>query len=408
MNVIVTKNKVDYSNNFVKVSSLKEANEIIGTIDVLIYNNSSESSEDRIKFLGELKNKVKNKLVYICSESKVDLAVKMIIVGSDGKYFDDEFFLESPNELNNLISSLDEVTALAELGGISVLSDFFNRYLKNGSANFNSNYLMVVKEAVSDILSQYNQKNLEIIQMSETATDIFSNTSLILSKMKAERESMQEVVESMSNKIKEPKVTTRRSSVLFYPRVSYMNERSIIRIKEVGSFRYLVSFMLGFRSYLENVKNVRPKLIFFEPVGDIIESVYSDFSWVKVSNSKLESNYHHDVVFTNCPSKEVINKLLNDDGYDTFIVVDRTISDKEHILNCKGAPVKYAVSGASVISKFNLNKKSCITSITEMRGVLLTVPLFPEYPLDSSARERFYMSEMASGYDKLLLDLRRR
>lgn len=410
MNVVVSKNKVDYSGSFLKVSTLEEAKNIRGTIDVLIYNNSNESNDVKISCLGLLKDRVK-KLIYICNEKNTDMAIKMMIIGSDGKYFDDEFFLESSYELDNLIESLDEVTALANLGGVNVLSDFFNRYLKNGSSDFNTNYLMVVKNAVNELMLEYNQKNLEIIQMSETATDIFSNTSALLTSMKKERENMQEILKKMSDNAKESVGVSRRpigSSVLFYPRISYIKDKSIIRIKEIGNFRYLVSLMLGFRLYLENIKNVRPKLIVVEPVGDVIEEKYSDFPWVKTSSIKSSSNYYNDVVFTNCPTKDVLNKLLDDSNYDTFIVVDRTITDKDHIINCKGANVKYAVSGLNSVNKFKLPKKDCFCCLSEIGNTLFTVPMFPEYPTGKSARERFYMSELGSCYEKLILDLRRR
>lgn len=411
MNIVVVKNKVDYSGSFLKVSTLDEACQIVGTIDVLVYNNSNESKDKKIESLGILKEKAK-KLIYICNEKDTDLAVKMMIIGSEGKYFDDEFFLESGYELNNLIGSLDEVTALANLGGVNVLSDFFNRYLKNGSSDFNSNYLMVVKEAVNELMVEYNQKNLEIIQMSETATDIFSNTSALLASMKTERESLEKIVEKISSNAKEvsSQVSKRHvgSSVFFFPRIDYMKEKSILRIKEIGNTSFLISFSLGLRLYLENVKNVRPKLIVIEPVGYLYEEMYKDFAWVKSSNSKTLSNYYNDVVFTNCPSKDVLNKLLDDSKYDTFIVVDRTTSDKDHILNCKGGTVKYLVSGSGSIDRFRLPKKDCFSSVVNIPGCMFHIPLFQDYQDKKFMRERRYLSDVGVLYDKLLLDLRRR
>lgn len=410
MHIVVTRNKVEYSGGFLKVSSLAEADQVVGTIDVLVYNNSNESSADKIKYLGLLKDRVK-RLVYICDSSKIDLAVKMIVVGSEGVYFDDEFFLSSSSELHSLINSLDEVTALVNLGGVNVFSDFVNRYLRDGSSAFNTNYLSIVKEAANTMLVEYNQKSMEIIQLSETATDIFSNVLSLLSKINEEKDNLQAKLERITNKVRESQISAGRSGnppVLFYPKINYLNEKSIIRIKEIGDFKFLTSFMLGFRYYLETVKNLRPKLIFLEPIGDIIESRYMDFKWIKTSNVKSQSDYYNSVVFTNCPSKEVLEKLLNDSDYDTFIVVDRTVSDKDHILNCKGSVVKYAVGSPGILGRFNLTNRYCMTSLQELPGVLLTVPLYLDYPKDKASREMYYITQMASGYDKLLLDLRRR
>lgn len=195
---------------------------------------------------------------------------------------------------------------------------------------------------------------------------------------------------------------------MFYPRVNYMKEKSIIRIKEVGGFKFLVSFCLGFRLYLENIENVRPKLIVVDSVGDVTEDMYKSFKWVKMSTLRSRGNYYNNVVFTNCPTKEVLETLLDDDDYDTFIVVDRTKSDKEHILNCKGSSVKYAVSGKGVVEKFKLPVGNCFSSIIEVGGNMFTLPVFPEYPSDKYRREDFYLSEMSDCYKMLVADLRRR
>lgn len=407
MNVVVTRNRVDYNSSFVKVSTLEEANSIVGTIDVLVYNNSNETRESIIENIGHLKDKVK-KIIYICNEKNTDMAIKMLVLGSDGKYFDDEFFLESSIELDNLISSLDEVSELAEMGGVNVLSDFFNRYLKNGSSDFNANYLMVVKDAVNDIMADFNQKSVEMLQMSETATDVFLTTSMLLSDIKKEKESMKSLVEKMTSSINDTSIKKPRvgSNVLYYPRVQYLKERSIIRIKEIGSVKFLLSFCLGLQMYLDKIKTLKPKLIVIEPLGDIIESEYNDFTWVS-SNTKGFSEFSDSIVFTNTPNRDILNRLLDDAKYDIFIVLDRTVTDKDHILNCKGN-VKYAISGNNIIDKFKLDRKCCFSSIVEVTGSMFTIPLFPEYPTIKYNREMMYLNELGQYYDKLLIDIRYR
>lgn len=410
MNIVVTKNNVDYSSSFLQVTTLSEVCGVVGVIDVLVYHDSDEDSETKITSLGELKSRV-NKFIYIRNEEDTDIAIKMMILGLGGKYFYDEFFLENVYELRNLIDSLEEVTALATLGGVNVLGDFFNRYLEKGSSDFNGNYLMLVKDAVNELMTEYNQKNLEILAMSKTATEVFSRTSSLLSHMKQERESMQDIVKKMSEKAKESSSVMRRqpgSSILFFPGINYTKERSIIRIKEIGDFRYLVSFILGLRSYLDTIKNIRTKVIIIEPIGSILEDRYSDFSWVTSSSIKSSSNYYNSIVFTNHPTKEVITKLLDDSDYDTFIVVDRLLTDKSHILNCRGGSVKYAVSSSGYLDKMGLKVRECFSSVEHIQGVLFNVPVISEYPLDRGARVRTYLSNMSINYDRLLQDAKLR
>lgn len=400
MNIVVTNNDIDYK-GFLKVSSLKEASNTVGRIDFLVYHNSDEDYSEKINYLSEIVGKVNSKLIYIRKASEVDLAIKMVVMANQGYYFDDEFFLESSSELNNLIGGLDEVTALASLGGVNVLGDFFNRFLKNGSTNFTGNYLMVVKEAVNQLLTEYNNKNLEIIQMSETATDIFSNTSALIGSMKAEKETLQKTVEKISKSVQESTVKRSSSTVLYYPRIDYLVPKNIIRVKDIGNCTFLHSFMLGLRLYLSTVKNLRVKLIFIEPIGDYFELRYSEYPWVTVSSLNNKSVYFNDVVFTNCPNKDVLNTLL-DDTKDVFIVVDRSLNDNKHILNSRGT-VHYAVSSASVMKKFDIPNTNYFSSLVALPNSLFTIPLFTEYPLESSARERLYLSELSSAYEKLSL-----
>lgn len=409
MDIIVSKNHGLDGDGFLVVETLAEAEAVLGRIECLIYTKSSETSENKIMYLNSMKDRV-GKFVYICNEKDTDMMVKMVITGMNGRYFDDEFFIEGKDELRNLLDSLDEVTELAEMGGVSVLGDFLNRYLKNGSSNFSVGYLCVVKEAVQSLVSDYNQKKLEMLQMSETATELFSNTAEIIGAMKKEHGEMEKAVEKLKSDINRGVLTgsvgvgersRREPSLVFFPQVSYMKERRIIRIKEIGNFRYLISFVLGMRLYLENVKNVRPKLIIVEPVGELLEKQYEGFDWVTQARVKDKKYFFNSVVFTNCPNKEVMSTLLDDKDYDTFIVVDRINCSRSHVLNSRGS-LYYAVGGAGCIERFKLPVGSCFSSVDPIRGSLFTVGSGREYPAERSARERYYMSRFGENFMMLV------
>lgn len=403
MNIIVTNNMVKYD-GFMKVKTLEEACKVVGSIEFLVYHKSNETRENKVEYLTKLKDTV-GTLVYIRGVDAVEQAVKIIVEGSGGRYFDDEFFLESSNELSSLISSLDEVTAIAELGGVNVVSDFFNRYLKNGSTGFNTGYLEIVKTAVSDMIDSYKQKDLELIQLSETATEIFSNSASILSKVESERKNLENMVSTLESAKQQATMTMSSGSsmpnLLFFPRVNYPKEKTIIRIKELGNCSYLTSFMLGFRIFLERIKYVKPKLIFIYPIGSMYETWYKDFKWVTQKTYKTMIGYNN-IVFTNFPSKEVLTKLLDDTDYDTFIVVDRMKADQDHILNSKGT-VKYAISGNNVLknTKPVIKPSSCFSSSFQIDGTLFNIGQLQDYPVEPEQRERKYLSEFNDAYESL-------
>lgn len=403
MNVIVTNNLIEY-NGFMKVSTLSNAVEIVGDIGVLVYHKSNESRESKVNSLTKLKDKV-GTFVYIRDKESVEQAVQMIVVGSGGKYFDDEFFLENSSELNSLVKSLDEITTIAELGGVNVLSEFFNRYLKNGSSGFNAGYLSVVKEAVSNMITEYKQKDLEVLQLSETATEIFANSANIISKVESERENLKQIVCNLEEAKKKGRFeainnSSTMPSILFFPQVSYLKEKNIIRIKELGYCPYLTSFIMGLRLYLEHIKYVRPKVIFIYPVGKQYEEIYSDFNWVTQQTAKTMENYYSNIVCTNFPNKDVLSRLLDDTEYDTFIVVDRLKAEKSHILNCKGGAVRYAVSGETALKKNGIKPFNCF-SVKNIKGSLFKLPEFKDYPEEFDQRERLYLRTCDSEYEAL-------
>lgn len=410
MNVIVTSNNIDY-NGFVKVSSLSDVSNIVGNIDFLVFHKSTETREEKVEYLTKLKNSV-NTIIYIRDREYMEQAVQMIVIGSDGKYIDDEFFLESSEELNRLIINLNEVAEMVQLGGVPVLSDFFNRYLKEGKSGFNSGYLSVVKEAVETMLADYHKKDIELLKMSTTATEIFANSTEIIHRVRSEQQKLKDAVEKIESTRENTSVPNSfnafgMQSIVYFPRVSYMKSKNIIRIKEMGTCMYLTSFMLGFRTYLEHIRFARPKLIVIEPVGKQYEVKYGEFPWVTQQNVRSMQGYYNNVVFTNYPSKEVLYKLLEDSDYDTFVVVDRLKTANDHILNCKESPVRYVVSGDSVIRKFRLDKNNCFSIVGETPGTMFTVPVFPDYPKDVSQREQIYLRVCSAFYDKLSSGKRR-
>lgn len=403
MNIVVTTNKVEYS-GFIKVKSLKEVDGIVGTIDYLVYHKSSEDKDTIVDLLSKLKDRA-NTLVYIRDKSNVEQAIKIIVVGSGGRYFDDEFFMESSDELNALIKNFNTVTDIVELGGVNVLTDFFTRYLNGGSSDFNKSYLTVVKEAVKGMIAEYKEKDLQLLQLSETATEIFAHSSEIISGIEGEREKLQEMLvkaqeehQSTSNKAT---AFMGMPSVLFFPQVSYPKEKMIIRIKDIGSCIFLTSFMMGFRLYLERIKNVRPKLIFVESVGSQYETKYKEYNWVTQRSYKSMNNFYNPIVFVNYPIKDVLYRLLDDTDYDTFIVIDKLRNSKNHILNSKGPSIKYAISGESIVKKFSLKSIECFSTIHEVQNTLFTLPVYAEYPLDPTQRERLYLRSCSQFYETL-------
>jgi len=404
MNVLVSDVSNTYT-NWVVLRSLKDVMSIVGNIEYIVYHKSKETSNEKIRYLNDIFNNRTNcKIIYLSSKDNVDNAVKMLITGGfNGKYVDDEFFLESEDELNNLISDLSVITSASELSSVSVLNDFFNRYI-NGSQGISKGYLQVVKAAAIKMTEEYNAKNLEILEMSESAAEIFTSSVDIISNMKESQLSLEESLRELRSKIYDVDSSSVRkdtgSSIIYYPRVTYMKSRVFIKIKDIGRCPYLISFILGFREYLEKIKNIRPKLIVIESIGKMQEEIYSKYNWVTTGNKNDIRNYLGNVVFTNNPTSMVIDKLLDDSDFDTFIVLDRTNNYKEHILNSRGNDA-YALSGVGLVKKLKLPISRCIFSSVEVDKSLFYIPYFSDYPSRDDQRINRYLKDCSIQYEML-------
>lgn len=404
MNVLVSDTTNSYS-DWVVVRNLSDVNEIVGNIDYLVYHKSKESPEGKIKALSKIgRDRTDCKIIYVCCKEKVDNAIKMLVTGGlNGKYVDDEFFLENEQELNNMVSDLHNIVTSTELSCSNVLNDFFNRYLSEGAEGVSKGYLQVVKNAALEMSESYYEKNKEILEMSESAAEIFSSSVDIISQMREQTSSLEKDLRTLKDKnsmldafsINSSSVN---SSILYYPKVKYMKSKLIFRFKDLGRTPFLVSFLFGFREFLDRIKSVRPKMIIIEGNGKLLEDRYSDYNWVTNTNKTDNRHFYNNIVFTNCPTSMVLSKLLDDNSYDTFIVLDRTTNYKENVLDSKGVNL-FVVNGKSQIDKNNLQKNNCISSIKPIEGALVNIPYFEDYPDRDDQRINLYLKECASVYE---------
>lgn len=409
MIIVVTRKSIQYSpRQFLKVESLKQAASTVGNIEFLVYNESTDTDNEKSIYIDQLRSRV-GKFIYIRDPERGDDAVKLLMPALNGIVFDDEYFLEDEEELLNMLECSSEIKALTTMNGVAVVNDFFQRYManENGKEVSNKAYLSVVKNAVRTMVGDYDSKNKELIQMSKTATELFTNTSKALAGSDAQIGLLKKQMEDFEEKIRARRDLPDTSvsvgpAINYFPQIRYLKEKRIIRIKELGNVPFLTSFTLGLRLYLENVKNVKPKLIVIWQKGSLIEKSYSDFNWITQSTMKDKRNFYgQSIVFTNHPSSDVINELLKDDEFDTFIILDRSLYDNVHLVNSKG-DLFYAVGSPRYIKKFRLSPRDCFSSTISKGNWAFYIDYDENYPAERVNRERFYMQTYKEEYEMML------
>lgn len=406
--IIVVSNKelnLGSNSNILVVESLLDASKVKGNITALVYYSSKESTNEFAASLAALKEKNVGSIWYISTTENKDPLIEMAVIGSGGYYIGDEFFLESGELLESLVTG-SGTNEIMEIGGVGVLKDFATRYLQDGKTQIPKGYLQVLTSAVNQISEEYKKKSEQLLIVSEKATNVIEDSSLGLQEQEKERKHLAEIIKNLEEGLSQVTVPTRSSSVSFFPTVSYLKERDIIRIKDIGRTPYLFSFVYGFYNYCEKVLNKRPKLIVIEPVGSNFEEQYKNFNWVTSSNHGDLSKYVSPVSFTNYPTTAVLTNFLNDSAKDMFIVLDRTTTYSNHILNSrKTRSVHFAVTGESVIDSLKLKNKNprlkFFSSIREIEGSEFTIPVL-DYPKPTFERENLYLSACGEMYKILV------
>ena len=163
--IIVVSNKelnLGSSGNILVVESLLDAAKVTGSITAVVIYSSSESTNDFAANFATLKNKDIGSLWYISNPENKDDLVEMSVIGSGGYYIEDEFFLESDDLLESLISGGGS-NQLMEIGGVGVLKDFVDRYLQGTSNQIPKGYLQVLKSAVTKMSDAYKRKSDQLI-----------------------------------------------------------------------------------------------------------------------------------------------------------------------------------------------------------------------------------------------------
>lgn len=414
MDVIITKNDVDYGKSFVKLPSLKlllEKGSAYGRINCLVYNNSTDKPTDVFRYCDKLSSKVTN-FIYI-HNGKPNLKIKMGIQGIGGSDYSAEYALKSEEALKQFLNNRNKLNSLVSLGGVDVLNNFLESQLSNTSeGKIAKGYLMVVKNAVNTLVDQYNEKSELQVQMSEQAVEMFSDVRSTLDKMSLEVDNLQNQLLALEKEsknkftapiIEKPVPTFKSGSgiVSFFPVVDLMKDLEIFRLKEIGSGMYFSNFIGGMQNHFNNVLHLRTKLIIIFPVGAFYEKQFSNYPWVTTKNYTNRENFFNPIVCTNHPSRDVINKLVEDLSYDTFIIADRTKSSEKCIVNAKCKTV-FVSSSETLNKQLNLNNNQTIYINKDVDGMLGKIPKIQGYStFDKEEQLRAYINVCNEIYRKI-------
>lgn len=429
MRAIVTTNTIDYGSNWLKTEDVASLLNIKGSIEVLVFNDSRESDTEVLNYLLKFSQRYKScKIIYVRDPDRTVKKIEVLVTGGcKGYYIEDEFYISDSNELDNLINDLAVIYEDSGLVNQEVLEGFIKK-VKDKNV-LPKEYLAVIGKATTDIADAYTKKNLALRQTAEVGAELFKETSSVVESMQRETKNLQKKVEELQKNINgniavatandsgRSPISSSNQLLNLYPSILTIINKKVIRIKELDRCRYSLSFFLGLRTYLSDKVYQSTKLIVLEHATNrIAEEKYSNMAWVNTETKNNRQAWQlKDVVFVNVVVLDVIKCLISEDTvHQYFIVLDRTNTRKEHLINSAGS-VLYGVNSYSTLKNLSFEGKDFFTSVEPIqlprKSVIadkckFVIPHFDNYPSDANSRVGMYLNECSDMYEKIIMGIK--
>lgn len=407
MKVIVSKTLKDDFNEFVVIDSLKKVMDLQG-VTMLILHSCIENDFDAGVFIADLKKKGVDFFMYICE--KPSAVLQMALKGVDCYFFTDEFYFDDEEELQVLISDIEEErkekadnTSSFEMiatPALNTIATFMQGYVKGDKLVQTPLFLEQTNSAITELTSVFHQQELELQTMGNSALEVFEKASTIIRNMNDQKKVIEKQLEQLEQNVSG--TTSNRpafgNSILFFSPYKYIGNARVLVLREFSPTRFLTSFVLGYVYYLHYNLNKRVKVVFCTQKGYCVGKRYEEFTSISDETKGMTSLYDQEIIVTNSPKKEVLKELLSKQQ-DIIIVVDR-LYGKEAIVTGRCTTINVASSFSDLV-RFSLKPQDTITSVTRLPDTFATISLIKNYPKERDARLAAYNQVFEKDFQKL-------
>lgn len=419
MVLVVTNIPVEYEEGYIVVSTIEEATSKLILADTLIYNRATDEDEADMADLFKL-FKEAERVFYIRSEATMNYEIKVFVEGHNGEVVTDEFYLDSTQLLERLVSGDSITTEIALNDNLGAITEF-SRMLDNNE-EITRSYGDLIVDSTQRIAEDNRLRVLSEREIARASTAMIGKVLDRLEEVKKEQDSIKEDLKNRDshviNVIKEAEITDGvylneyKGSDAPYSELSYRKYKSVnlIMIKDAERCNYLTTFVGGLQRYIQSTLKRNTRVIFIENAGVLAQKKYNesrdeDFVWITSSKETSFDKYEkRSVIFTDYFNTRRMKQLLDDNDYRITIIVDRTNYSINHILTTNfPEAVYYAVQSKSMMETIGAKKEKCITS-NEQLDVKYKIRHKQGYEKydDKIKRLQFYTAQYAKVYDELV------
>lgn len=410
--IISTSLNEDDFRNFHVVSSFEEFLKVADNFNLprtnVIIHSCKEDDFGAGKAIAELNKKGVKRFIGINKD--ISATMQMLITGTRGSSFKDEFYLEDEEELTALIEELDEYEQekekeLPAAHSIDILKDFIEKFVNNDEKLKAPIYLDTVNQAVTTLEEVNAKQALKLTSMGESAVSVFERVSCTFKQMDENRKILEKQLDELSNANSTVSRPILGNSIYSFTSYKHMGSTRVLLVKEYSPCRYLTTFMLAYCNHVHYSLNKRVKLVFVHQKAENISSLYRGIgdscASITQETSGIATLYDSEIVATNSPKREVMRDLLGK-AVDLVIVVDRLYGSND-IVSGRSITKLNAVSGNSDIARYKLDASNTIFSVTAGKnGVEFAhLPIIKNFATEEDGKYAMCEQAYAKAFSKI-------
>lgn len=400
--VLVTLNSKSVLSTIRVISTL--SNFSLDGVDCVIFNSSSDSDLDLVRYLTNLSGKV-NKVIYI--NKSINPLHYCIFTGLNADIYDSEDYLADEDILNFLVSnykstgltmrqSSNDLDTLAKsIAAISSSSvDAIQKLVSN---DFWTRTLTTAVTNVKRDVALSNQVNIDVV-------DMLTECSKLINELEEGQDRSSNELEKLHKLILDMEKKQRPNTPFYFSTYTVpVNVQKVLYIKVYSDCRYLKSMIGAYHHYLKMSKQVSSKVLFIMPKLKLYIQKYKEVATRLDQDSVEVVNYQSPFFITFEPKKIVMDAFFNQQNIGLFIVVDFMFG--EILVDGHMVTRLNAIGGLSDLETFNLSVESTLTSLTGRSGNLIIPHINSYQSSNDSTRRSFYFdkcSDLFSRIDKIV------
>lgn len=347
------------------------------TVDALIYSSSKDSDVDAILELSKAGEIVK-KIIYV--NSSLNALFYGLFTGVNADVYNDENMLDDESILDFLVDSYHEtgMTVKSVNADVETIAKFIASVSKESAESLdkmlrNPILLKTLESSVQSVehsLIRTDEANGDMVKMFNKTSDMIQVLKDGQAKTTAEIEKLGRYLDDIENR------KGSSTGIMIYPTFTVPNTvKKVLYIEVYSPCQFLNSFILAYRDYLRQAKQVNSKLMFVVPKLKKYITKYSELTRLDAETLAIRNISSNDVFVTFEPKSQVLDAFFSYKA-DIHIVVDMLYS--EPLL--KGAKLinLSAVSSLNDIKRFGLKGSSCILS-SQGTATNIVIPKITNY-----------------------------